>query len=93
WVLAMPDGSVLASVHVGTNGANGQTLSSAIYAIAPQSANPTWKVFTPNGASNSVSLVFSSMPLSKTAQGWVLWGVTYDPQTNAYKYSYLIPLP
>lgn len=93
WVLAMPDGSVLASVHVGTPGANGHSLSSAIYAIAPQSANPTWKQFTPNSTSNSVGLVFSSMPLSKTAQGWVLWGFSYDPQTNANTYSYLMPLP
>jgi hypothetical protein len=93
WALAMPDGSVLTSVNVGTNGANGQTLSSAIYAIAPQSTNPTWKPFTPNGTSNSVSLVVSGMPLSKTAQGWVLWGFSYDSQTNASKYSYLMPLP
>lgn len=89
WVLAMPDGSVLASVNVGTPGANGQTLSSAIYAIDPQSASSTWRQFTPN----NVPGVGSSMPLSKTDQGLVLWGLSYDYQTNASTYSYLTPLP
>jgi hypothetical protein len=93
WVLAMPDGSVLVSVHVGTLGANGQSLSSAVYAIAPQSANPTWRQFTPSGISNNITVVGGSMPLSKTVQGWVLWGFSYDRQTNVYTYSYLTPLP
>jgi hypothetical protein len=92
WVLPMPDGSVLACIVVGTLGANGQTLSSAIYAIAPQSANPTWQRFS----SKNITVLaerYGSMPVSETAQGLALWGSSFDYQTNAGVYSYLTPLP
>lgn len=100
----MPDGALLASVEVflpaiiapGAPGTpmvtlrQGQTLSSGMYEIDPHSANPAWKRFTitPSGIA-----VMNGAPLSKTAQGWVLWGVSYNQQGYTSGHYYLSPLP
>jgi hypothetical protein len=87
WVIALPDGTALASFDVG--GSPGEPLSSVVYAVDPQSAHPTWKQFAarPTGDYRP-----ANWPLARTAQGEVLWGFyVVDPQP--YNMAYLAPLP
>lgn len=102
WAMLMPDGSVLISAEVDLPAIiattqpgspivtlrQAQTLSSGVYAINPNSANPAWRSFAMNPGG-----VVPSGVVSRTAQGWVLWGSTYDSQTQKTTYYTLAPIP
>jgi hypothetical protein len=65
-----------------------QTYSSGVYAIDPQSPNPSWRQFASSKVdSGDVSWV-AGWPLAATQQGSILWAVAERGQ-----WVYLSPLP
>lgn len=89
WVLAMPDGTVLASLR-NASSASGITVA-RVYAIDPQATNPTWRAYAPVtfGAVTDESL--TGWPLATTKYGLTLWGMAFINQRQ--QPVYLAPLP
>lgn len=97
----MPDGAVLAAIEVdwpailatsmpGTPTAATRQVWYGAYAIDPHSAHPAWQPFT---MTPSKIVMMNGAPLSKTANGWALWGSSYDQQGQIASNYYLTPLP
>lgn len=95
WVIALPDGSVLANIS--SSSANASDGSSDMYAIDPQSPKPAWRHFVSTKVDSTYIAPINSWPgndrpLATTKRGLVLWAQVFGGQHNLTT-TYLSPLP